>query len=92
MQKKETIINKSSFQYKGELLKEIEELPSDKIKEVLDFACFIKAKEVIDPTQAYFWTNHWQQMEKEAEDDKSAGNIIGNGSVKNLLKELKLED
>ena len=89
MQKRETIMNESSFQYKGELLKEIEELSSEKLKEVLDFVCFIKAKEVIDPTQAYFWTNHWQQMEKEVEDDKSAGNIIGNGTVENLSKELK---
>jgi len=79
----------SSSQYKGELLKEIEELSSEKIKEVLDFVCFIKAKEVIDPTQAYFWTKQWQQMEKEAEEDKTAGNIIGNGTVESLLKELK---
>ena len=82
-------MKESSFQYKGELLKEIEELSSEKIKEVLDFVCFIKAKEVIDPTQAYFWTKHWQQMEKEADEDKAAGNIIGNGTVESLLKELK---
>ena len=82
-------MSESNIQYKGELLKEIEELSSEKIKEVLDFVCFIKAKEVIDPSQAYFWTNHWQQMEKEVEADKSAGNIIGNGTVGNLLKELK---
>ena len=41
-------------QYKEELLREIERLPSKKIKEVLDFVCFIKAKENIDPTQTYF--------------------------------------
>lgn len=82
-------MKESRFQYKGELLKEIEELSSEEIKEVLDFVCFIKAKEVIDPTQAYFWTKHWQQMEKEAEEDKSAGKIMGNGTVKSLLKELK---
>ena len=79
----------STFQCKGELLKEIEGLSSEKIKEVLDFVCFIKAKEVIDPSQTYFWTKHWQQMEKEAEEDKAAGNIIGNGTVESLLKELK---
>lgn len=79
----------STFQCKGELLKEIEGLSSEKIKEVLDFVCFIKAKEVIDPSQTYFWTKHWQQMEKEAEDDKAADNIIGNGTVESLLKELK---
>ena len=82
-------MKESTFQCKGELLKEIEGLSSEKIKEVLDFVCFIKTKEVIDPTQAYFWTNHWQQMEKDAEDDKSTGNIIGNGTLENLLKELK---
>ncbi len=79
----------STIQCKGELLKEIEGLSPEKIKEVLDFVCFIKAKEVIDPSQTYFWTKHWQQMEKEAEEDKAAGNIIGNGTVESLLKELK---
>ncbi len=79
----------STFQCKGELLNEIEGLSPEKIKEVLDFVCFIKAKEVIDPSQTYFWTKHWQQMEKEAEEDKAAGNIIGNGTVESLLKELK---
>jgi len=36
----------------------------DKLREVLDFVCFIKAKDVIDPAQAYFWTRKWQRMEK----------------------------
>ena len=82
-------MKESTFQCKGELLKEIEGLSSEKIKEVLDFVCFIKAKEVIDPSQTYFWTKHWQQMEKEAEEDKAAGNIIRNGTAESLLKELK---
>lgn len=76
-------------QYKKDLLKEIEGLPSEKIKEILDFVCFIKAKEVIDPAQAYFWTVKWQSMEREADEDKEAGNIIGNGTVEGLLKELE---
>jgi len=76
-------------QYKKELLVEIEGLPSEKIKEVLDFVCFIKAKEAIDPTQTYFWTKKWQEMEREADKDKKTGNIIGDGTVKDLLKELK---
>ena len=78
-----------STQYKEELLRELEGLPFDKIKEILDFVCFIKAKEVIDPSQAYFWTRKWQDMEKEAEEDKKAGNIVGNGTVEGLLRELK---
>ena len=75
--------------YRKELLKEIEGLPSEKIKEVIDFACFIKAKRAIDPAQVYFWTKKWQAMEKEAGKDKEAGSILGDGTVKDLLKKLK---
>jgi len=76
-------------QYKEELLRELEGLPSDKIREILDFVCFIKAKEAIDPSQVYFWTRKWQDMEREADEDKKADNIIGNGTVEDLLNELK---
>ncbi len=76
-------------QYKEDLLKEIETLPSEKIKEVLDFICYIKAKEFIDPSQAYFWSRQWQQMEKEADIDKERGNIIGNGTAEDLIQKLR---
>ena len=75
-------------QYKKELLKEIKGLPSDKVKEVLNFICFIKAKEVIDPAQAYFWTKKWQKMEKGADRDRKRGNVIGNGTVKKSIRSL----
>ncbi len=75
--------------YRKELLREIEGLPSKEIKEVIDFVCFVKAKRAIDPTQVYFWTKKWQDMEKEADRDKEAGKIIGDGTVKDLLKKLK---
>ena len=75
-------------QYKEELLREKEGLPSEKIKEILDFVCFIKAKEAIDPTKAYFRTRKWQEMEREADKDKEKGDIIGNGSAENLLESL----
>lgn len=77
-------------QYKKDLLKQIESLSTDKIKEVLDFIFFIKAKDVIDPAQVYFWTKEWQTMEREADIDKEQGNIIGNGTTKDLLKNLKI--
>jgi len=60
-----------------------------KVKEVLDFVCFIKAKDAIDPSQIYFWTKQWQCMEREADADRDAGNIIGDGTVEDLLKEIK---
>ena len=76
-------------QYKEELLREIERLPSKKITEVLYFVCFIKAKEAIDPTQTYFWTKKWQDMEREADMDKKSGNVIGDGTAEDLLQKLK---
>ncbi|TLD40557.1 MAG: hypothetical protein JETT_3194 [Candidatus Jettenia ecosi] len=70
-------------------MKEIEKMPDEKIQELLDFICFLKVKDFIDPEQMYFWTKQWQDMEKEAEVDKEKGNIIGDGTVKDLLEKLK---
>ena len=53
-----------------EILEELEGLPKEKLKEVLGFVSYMKAKEAIDPTQAYFWTRGWQKMEADAEKDK----------------------
>jgi hypothetical protein len=75
--------------YKKDLLHEIDGLPTDKLKAVLDFVCFIKMKEAIDPTQAYFWSQKWQDLERGVNKDKIAGRLIGDGSVKGLLSELK---
>ena len=75
--------------YKQEILQEIHGMPSGKLKEVLNFVYFIKAKESIDPTQSYFWTKKWQKGEEEADKDKKAGQIVGNGSVKDLVRELR---
>ncbi|MEZ4529010.1 MAG: hypothetical protein R2941_24120 [Desulfobacterales bacterium] len=76
-------------QYKNELLNEIEGMSADKLRQILDFICFIKAKEVIDPSQSWFWTKQWQKMEGDADNDKHAGNIVGNGTLDDLLSELK---
>ena len=37
-----------------EIIEELESLPREKLKEVLGFVSYLKAKEAIDPTQAYF--------------------------------------
>jgi len=78
-----------SVDYKEELLRQIEGLPPEKIKEILDFTYFISAKDAIDPSQAFFWTKKWQAMEAEADQDKEKGNILGDGSVEGLLRELR---
>lgn len=72
-----------------EIIEELEGLPKEKLKEVLGFVSYIKAKEAIDPTQAYFWTRGWQKMEADAEKDKRTRKIIGNGTAKGLIRELK---
>lgn len=72
-----------------ELLKEIKSISSEKIREILDFVYFIKTRETIDPAQMYFRTRQWQSLEKATDTHKEKGNIIGDGSVKDLLKSLK---
>ena len=78
----------SAYQYKEDLLSEIEGLPVEKLKQIIDFVCFIKARDAIDPSQSYFRTKKWQKMEKLADKDKAAGNIIGDGALNSLLEEL----
>ncbi len=75
-------------QYKNELLQEIEGLPSRKLKEIIDFVCFLKAREAIDPSQSYFWTQKWQELERKADKDKKSGKVIGDGTLSGLLNEL----
>ncbi len=35
----------------------------------------LKVKRLVDKEQAWFWSERWQQGEKEAEDDISAGRV-----------------
>ena len=35
----------------------------------------LKVKKLVDKEQAWFWTNRWQQGEKEAEEDIRAGRV-----------------
>lgn len=79
----------TAIPYKKELLKEINGLPPDKVKEVLDYVYFIKMRGSIDPSQAHFWTERWQKMEMAADEDKKQGSIVGDGSAENLIENLK---
>lgn len=71
-----------------ELLNEIRTLPSSLTKDVLDFVCFIKVRQVIDPKQAYFWTKKWQQMEKEASEDIKLGRVRKYHSLKEFKSKM----
>ena len=74
---------------KNEIINQISDLKPDGLKEVLDFVLFVKVKKTIEPSQAYFWTKTWQRLEKEADEDKKAGRIVGDGTVEGLMKAIK---
>jgi len=82
-------VTDQAVNYKEELLRQIEGLPTEKVKEILDFAYFVSAKDAIDPSQAFFWTKKWQAMEAEADHDKEKGNVLGDGRVDDLLRALR---
>lgn len=42
----------------------------------------------IDPDQAWFWTERWQQMEREADEDYAAGRYKTFDDVESFLKHL----
>ncbi len=43
----------------------------------------------IDPDQAWFWTERWQQMEREADEDIAAGRVKVFDDAESFLAELE---
>ena len=43
--------------------------------QVRDGEIVLKVKKLVDKEQAWFWTNRWQQGEKEAEEDIRTGRV-----------------
>jgi hypothetical protein len=72
-----------------EIFAELNDLPTSRLREILGYVSFIKFKDTIDPRQAYFWTKRWQARERKVEEDKRKGRIIGNGTVRGLVRELR---
>ena len=52
----------------------------------------LKPRKLIDPTQGWYWTEEWQQMEKEADEDLTDGRYRDFEALEGLLKDLKNED
>jgi len=46
-------------------------------------------KRLVDKTQAYFWTESWQQGEREASDDIAAGNLRAFDDAGDLVRALE---
>jgi AbrB family looped-hinge helix DNA binding protein len=52
---------------------------------VTDDGLVLKAKQVIDKSQAYFWSAEWQEAEQEAQADIDNGRVVRVESVEELL-------
>jgi len=45
----------------------------------------------VSPSQAWFWTPKWQQMEREADDDIAAGRVKTFDDMESFLADLEAE-
>ncbi|MGB8707195.1 MAG: AbrB/MazE/SpoVT family DNA-binding domain-containing protein [Dehalococcoidia bacterium] len=57
--------------------------------EVVDEKAVLIPKRLVDKNQAYFWTEKWQDAEKEADEDIRAGRVKVFDSVEELTKDLE---
>ena len=37
----------------------------------------IQPRKLVDPTQSWFWSNEWQEKERQVDDDINAGRVSG---------------
>ena len=43
---------------------------------------------IISPDQAWFWTESWQKMERDVQEDIDAGHVYGYDNVEDVIKGL----
>jgi AbrB family looped-hinge helix DNA binding protein len=55
-------------------------------------ALVLTPKHVIDKSQSYFWTEAWQEAEREAEADLNAGRVERFETLEELFADLEAED
>jgi antitoxin MazE len=48
----------------------------------------LRPKVAVDASQSWFWTERWQQMEQEADEDIRAGRVIRSDNADDFLAEL----
>ena len=49
----------------------------------------LRPRTTIDPSQSWFWTEKWQQMEREADEDYAAGRYETFDDAESLLADLE---
>ncbi|MDP3285730.1 MAG: AbrB/MazE/SpoVT family DNA-binding domain-containing protein [Desulfobacterales bacterium] len=73
----------------SEVIKEMKLKEGDNLDIVIeDDRIIIKPVILIDRSQSWFWSKKWQESEKEADEDISAGRVHKSGDVKELIKKL----
>ena len=58
---------------------------------VADDRVILIPKQLVDKSQAYFWTEEWQAAEREVDEDIGAGRVAVFESVDELLADLEEE-
>lgn len=58
---------------------------------LVDDKVVLTPKQLVDKSQAYFWTEEWQAAEREADEDIRAGRVQVFESVEELLSDLETE-
>ena len=57
--------------------------------EIMADGILLRPKKLIDASQAWFWTQQWQQGEHEASEDIKAGRVTTFGSAAALVEALE---
>jgi len=71
---------------------ELEIQEGDRVEvSVVDDTVVLTPKQLVDKSQAYFWTQEWQAAEREADEDIRAGRMQTFESVDELLADLEAE-
>ena len=57
--------------------------------EVIDDKAVLVPKKLVDKSQAYFWTERWQENERKADEDIKSGRIKNFDTADELFKDLR---
>jgi AbrB family looped-hinge helix DNA binding protein len=58
------------------------------LAKIVDNTLVLIPQEIIDKDQAWFWSERWQKMESEAEQDIRKGRVMSFDSVKELFDDI----
>jgi AbrB family looped-hinge helix DNA binding protein len=56
--------------------------------EIIDEKAVLVPKKLIDKSQAYFWTQKWQEGERQTEEDIDADRVKSFDSIEELIEDL----